>query len=159
MGSEGSPFAALTLIVAPAILTNACSVLILSTSNRLARTVDRARVLVGQIEAAAPGTVSHLLEAQRSAESRAIMLAKALRLTYSSLGGFAGAALASVFGAVSTTGPAWLETLLQGLALLLGLAAVSGLTAAAVILVQESRATVAQLQRESEQMERRRSSY
>lgn len=159
MGSDGNPFAALTLIVAPAILTNACSVLILSTSNRLARTVDRAMILVGQIEAAAPGTATHLLEAQRSAETRAIMLAKALRLTYSALGGFAGAALASVFGAVSASGPAFLETALQTLAVLLGLAAVSGLMAAAVILVRESRATVAQLQKESEQMELRRATY
>lgn len=43
MTSDANPFAALSLIVAPAILTNACSVLIMSTSNRFARTVDRAR--------------------------------------------------------------------------------------------------------------------
>lgn len=87
MQTEGGPFAALTLIVAPAILTNACSVLILSTSNRLARTVDRARLLVGQIEAAPPGGAEDLMAAQRSAESRAIVLAKAIRLAYGSLGG------------------------------------------------------------------------
>lgn len=35
----GNPFAVLTAIVAPAILTNASSVLALATSNRLARVV------------------------------------------------------------------------------------------------------------------------
>ena len=39
----GNPFAALTTIVAPAVLTNACSVLCLGTSNRIARVVDRSR--------------------------------------------------------------------------------------------------------------------
>ena len=36
-----SPFAVLTAIVGPAILTNASSVLCLGTSNRIARVVDR----------------------------------------------------------------------------------------------------------------------
>lgn len=49
---DPNPFAILSLIVAPAILTNASSVLIMSTSNRLARTVDRARELSKQLEEA-----------------------------------------------------------------------------------------------------------
>lgn len=36
-----SPFQILTLIVAPAVLTNSSAVLSLSTSNRFARAVDR----------------------------------------------------------------------------------------------------------------------
>ena len=40
-----NPYAVLTLIAAPAILTNASSVLALSTSNRFARAVDRQRQL------------------------------------------------------------------------------------------------------------------
>lgn len=157
MTSDGGPFAALSLIAAPAILTNACSVLILSTSNRLARTVDRARLLVGQIESSPPGTALELVEAQRSAESRAIVLAKAIRLAYGALGGFAGAACVSVFGAVAASGPSWLETSLQTLAIVLGLVSVGQLMAAAILLVHESRATVLQLAKESEQMEARRS--
>lgn len=47
-----NPFAALSLIVAPAILTNACSVLIMSTSNRVARAADRGRELARELEAA-----------------------------------------------------------------------------------------------------------
>jgi Protein of unknown function (DUF2721) len=51
MDPHGNPFAAFSLIVAPAILTNAASVLVMSTSNRLARAVDRARDRARQLEA------------------------------------------------------------------------------------------------------------
>src|SRR5271165_3376471 len=44
-----NPFAVLTAIVAPAILTNASSVLALGTSNRLGRVVDRTRVVANDI--------------------------------------------------------------------------------------------------------------
>jgi len=45
MQAQTNFFSALSLIVAPAVLTNAASVLLMSTSNRLARSVDRAREL------------------------------------------------------------------------------------------------------------------
>ena len=48
--ADANPFAALSLIVAPAILTNASSILAMSTSNRLARAADRARELAKQLE-------------------------------------------------------------------------------------------------------------
>jgi hypothetical protein len=53
---DPSPFAPRSLIVAPAILTNASSVLAMSTSNRLARAVDRARDLARQLEASDQST-------------------------------------------------------------------------------------------------------
>src|SRR3954468_11632326 len=43
---ETNPFAILTFIAAPAILTNASSVLALGTSNRFARTIDRMRAMI-----------------------------------------------------------------------------------------------------------------
>jgi len=52
MDPQVNPFAVLSLIVAPAVLTNASSVLAMSTSNRLARAVDRARELSKQLEEA-----------------------------------------------------------------------------------------------------------
>src|SRR5207237_9799103 len=61
-----SPFAVLTLIAAPAVFTNASSVLSLGTGNRLARVVDRTRALVKDLHGAEldPATrnlwVSHL---------------------------------------------------------------------------------------------------
>lgn len=50
-----NPFAALTLIVAPAVLSNACSVLSLGTGNRFARVVDRSRILTKELAALEPG--------------------------------------------------------------------------------------------------------
>ena len=47
---ESNPFAILTFIVAPAILTNASSINALATSNRLARSIDRARKISSEIE-------------------------------------------------------------------------------------------------------------
>ena len=41
-------FQVLTFIAAPALLTNASSVLVLSTSNRFARAIDRVRYLAEQ---------------------------------------------------------------------------------------------------------------
>src|SRR5258708_39348357 len=45
-----NPFGILTFIVAPAILTNASTVMALGTSNRFARAIDRARALSSQVE-------------------------------------------------------------------------------------------------------------
>ena len=52
MDPQSNPFAVLSLIAAPAILTNCCSLLAMSTSNRLARAVDRAHELTKQLEEA-----------------------------------------------------------------------------------------------------------
>jgi hypothetical protein len=45
-----NPFSVLSWIVAPALLTNASALLILSTANRLARAVDRAQELSSKLE-------------------------------------------------------------------------------------------------------------
>src|SRR6266852_9170130 len=49
-----SPFAALTIVDAPAILTNASSVLCMGTANLLARVVDRTRVVSAELAHIAP---------------------------------------------------------------------------------------------------------
>src|ERR1700749_3885152 len=43
------PFSVLTIVVAPAVLTNASSVLALGTNNRLARVADRAHAVSAQL--------------------------------------------------------------------------------------------------------------
>src|SRR5438445_431950 len=83
---------------APAILTNACSVLGLGTANRLARVVDRTRVITAQIASLEPGTPGYqgyISQLERQKE-RAKLLLGALRVFYASLGSFAAAALISV---------------------------------------------------------------
>src|SRR5712691_11005306 len=54
-----NPFAVLTAVVAPAILTNACSVLCLGTSNRIARVVDRTRIVSAHIASVEAGSLEH----------------------------------------------------------------------------------------------------
>jgi len=150
MSPDANPFAALSLIVAPAIMTNACTVLAMSTSNRLARTADRARELSREIE----GTevVPDDVAARRSrdlgtAEARSLLLLRALRSVYIALSGFATAALASLLGATFiAAGPGAITMSLESVAVLAGAIAVASLIYASVLLVRETRLAVASLQ-------------
>jgi hypothetical protein len=146
MSDPTNPYAALSLIVAPAVLTNASSVLVLSTSNRLARAVDRARVLATQLET--PSRSTDDLAALRlteldSAEKRALMLLSALRFFYASIGGFATAALTSLVGATLLgTQFRALPATLEALALAALFIGVMGLVLGCVLLVRETRIAV-----------------
>jgi hypothetical protein len=97
-----NPFTLLSLIGGPAVLTNASSLLVLSTSNRFARAIDRARSLAVHLQAehAASNPLSPLRMRQlHRAERRSLMLLAALRMYYLSLGSFAMASLVSLLGA------------------------------------------------------------
>ena len=148
----GNPFAVLTAVVAPAILTNACSVLALGTSNRLARVVDRTRVVARELAALGPSD-SHYpnWEAQLDGlQVRTRLLVKALRAIYGSLGLFATAALVSVVGSIVTYyGPGIMFELTAGLALLAGAVAVLGLASGCFLMVQETRLAVQNLAEEA----------
>ena len=92
-----NPFAVLSAVAAPAILTNACSVLALGTANRMARVVDRTRAVMAAIASGQPGRASH--EAQMVIlRVRAKLLLRALRFFYSSLAMFAATALTAIVG-------------------------------------------------------------
>src|SRR5437868_1353880 len=98
-----SPFAVFTFIVAPAVLTNASSVLALGTSNRFARNVERSRMLIksldGKSRAADPAFDMRMRQVFRT-ERRATLLLRALSSFYFSLGSFAAGSLISLLGAV-----------------------------------------------------------
>lgn len=143
---DTNPFAVLSLIVAPAILTNASSVLIMSTSNRLARGADRARELSKQLE----GTDDlSTVEAQRrlkeltAAEGRTLLLLRSLRSFYVALGAFALAAFVSLLGAVTAQiklSAIVLPLELAGVAA--GFVAVASLVYGSVLLLRETRIAV-----------------
>jgi Protein of unknown function (DUF2721) len=141
-----NPFAVLSLIVAPAILTNASSILVLSTSNRLARAIDRARALASQLELPGeiPGPFTGLrLRELASSERRALMLLSALRLFYASLGAFAGAALTALLGAaLSRVHQARLTSVLIVAAVGAGFVGVAGLVLGCILLLRETRIAV-----------------
>jgi hypothetical protein len=143
--NETNPFAVLSLIVAPAILTNACSLLSMSTSNRLARAVDRARELSKQLEEPVKGSdaeATRRLNELAAAEQRSVMLLSALRSFYVALGGFATATLVSLLGAVLLrfSGPVVLA--LEIAAVVAGIIAVGALVHGSLLLVRETRIAV-----------------
>ena len=150
MDSQVNPFAVLSLIVAPAVLTNASSVLAMSTSNRLARAVDRARELSKQLEEAGNLTSSEAVRRLRelaATEQRSLMLLAALRSFYVALGSFASATLVSLLGAVmAPMGVGVLVRVLEVIGVVAGLLAVSALVHGSVVLVRETRLVVQVLQ-------------
>jgi hypothetical protein len=152
-GITDNPFAVLTLIAAPAVLTNASSVLALSTSNRFARAVDRQRQLSAMLESSAkmdPDTLDVRRRQVKITEQRALLLIGALTRFYTSLGAFAASALVSLIGAVLVpTGMRWIEVAVTALALLAGVVGVGGLVFGSVLLVRETRLTVKALGEEA----------
>ena len=151
-----NPFAMLTFIVAPAILTNASSVMTLGTSNRFARAVDRARALSAQLEETqdpADPSVKLRMEAMRSIEKRALLLVRALTSFYVSLGSFAAASLVSLLGAVFfVSHHDSLFRITQSVALLAGVVGVGGLVSGSALLVWETRLTLRILREETAYM-------
>ena len=107
--ADGTPLAILSFFVAPAVLTNASSVLTLTTSNRFARAMDRARSLVLQIEGREKDPdegVRLRIRLLRSVEQRARFLVRALNAYYLPVAAFGVASLASLVGAVLQSGGA-----------------------------------------------------
>jgi hypothetical protein len=148
----GNPFAVLTAIVAPAILTNASSVLALGTSNRLARVVDRTRIVAAQLASFEPGTADHQVWAAQLAplHVRGQLLVKALRFFYAGLGLFAASALVSVGGSiVAYYGQPVLFYTAAALAVVTGASAVLGLCAGCVLMVRETQLAVKYLEEEA----------
>src|SRR5262249_44726090 len=96
-----SPFGVLTFIVAPTLLTNASSVLAMSTINRMLRTRDRMAELFKQSksEPQTPAEASRLLAVVDRVEQQAVLLLRALRSIYVALASFALATLVTLLGA------------------------------------------------------------
>lgn len=145
-----NPFAVLTAVVAPAILTNASSVLALGTSNRLV--VDRTRIVASELAAFDPDSADYQAWRGQLAplQVRAQLLVKALRLFYAGLGLFAASALVSVGGSlVAYDGQRTLFDVAVALAILTGASAVCGLCAGCLLMVRETQLAVKYLQEEA----------
>lgn len=147
-----NPFTVLTIIVGPAILTNACSVLSLGTANRLARVVDRTRAMVGEMAAAGVGAdKSGWIKQQLDGlDVRAQVLLQALRAFYAALGLFATAAFLSALGAILAMYglPLGFEVV-AALALVTGSVAVVSLVHGCFRMVYETRLAVRFLEAEA----------
>jgi hypothetical protein len=147
-----NPFAILTAVVAPAILTNASSILCLGTGNRIARVVDRTRIVtaaLASIEPGNPGYQAHVNQLQKL-QVRAKLLLAALRLFYASLGSFAASALISVIGSVLAfynVPAAFYMAAVAGL--VIGALGVTGLVVGCTIMVRETRFAMQTLSEEA----------
>jgi hypothetical protein len=147
-----SPFAVLTFIVAPALLTNASSVLALSTINRMLRTRDRMHELFAKSEAGGHSEVeaARLVEQVNRVEKQALLLLRALHSIYVALGAFAAATLVTLLGAglVPFQGALWFRVL-AGLGLVLGFVGVGGLVFGSASLFQATQLSLINIREEA----------
>ena len=156
-GSDGAsnPLAILTFIAAPAVLTNAASVLTLGTSNRFGRNVDRSRQIIELLDALVGDAAPVVAEREMYRrllhwlERRMAMLIQALSCFYFAIGCFAAGSLTSLLGAIlaTTEHPYVIRTVLS-VALLVGVAGLSGLVYGGVLLVRETRLALATIREE-----------
>lgn len=150
LGSS-NPFALLTLIVAPAVLTNAMSVLALSTSNRFLRAGERLRVLAAELAAASSDDerawrLTHINRIER----QAVLLLGALKMEYVALGSFITASIISIVGAglaARALHPA--DEVMIVLALLVGIIGASSLVAGCVNLFRATRLSMMNIAEEA----------
>lgn len=140
-------FAVLTLVAAPAVLTNASSVLALNTANRFGRVIDRARVLGKELGGA---DLSDELRALRltqlaSLRRRGRMLTRAQSAIYAALGAFVATALVAVVGALLASTQSVASTVVGVFALLVGTGGAGSLIHGCTLLVRETRLALAGL--------------
>lgn len=138
-----SALAVLTAMITPAVLISACGALILSTSTRLGRVVDRVRSLIDRFEEMSRrAEEAQLYEERRTLifdqldrlTTRARLLQRAMTVFYLSLGAFVltSVAIGLLSAATGAAGYAWL-------AVALGLLGSSGLFYGSVLLIFEAR--------------------
>jgi Protein of unknown function (DUF2721) len=135
------PFSILTVVVAPAVLTNASSVLALGTNNRLGRVADRAHAVTAQLAGARDheGWVAELAVLQ----TRAQLLLRALRCFYLGLGLFASSALISIAGSIVVY-YGWPSAfqIAAGIGVVCGTSAVIALVSGCVLMIRETQLAV-----------------
>lgn len=145
-----NPFAVLTFIAAPAILTNATSVLAMSTINRMLRTRDRMHELFRESEKPESARDPQFVAKANRVEQQAMLLLTALRWIYAALGAFAAASLITLLGAVAgQLGNEILMHVVVSIGLLLGFVGVGGLVGGCVNLLRATQLSLLNIQEEA----------
>jgi hypothetical protein len=145
---SSNPFIVLSYVSGPAILTNAAALLLLSTSNRFARAIDRSRRLAQTIRESTPAGRLELPIAVR----RVRIMARTLTALYVAAATFAVATLMSIMGAVSAEiwkGPA--ADIPIVIAVVFGIGGFGAFVTGAAGLVVESRLAVRALTHETDE--------
>ncbi len=146
-----NPFAVLTFIVAPALLTNASTVLALSTINRMLRTRERMQELFAVSEKGGlPADESKRLVSQVDrVERQALLLLGALHAIYVAVGAFAGATLVTLLGAsFAARAEHWFRPFAAG-GLALGFVGASGLVLGTTFLFRATRLSLVSIREEA----------
>lgn len=160
--AAANPFALLTLIVAPAVLTNAMSVLVLSTSNRFLRAGERLRMLAKELDETMDpeGRAWRLVHIGRI-EKQAVLLLHAMRSAYMAMGSFVSTSLVSIVGAALAAKSLHpLDEILIVLGLAIGFVGAGSLVLASVRLFRATRLSMLNISEEAamiRQRERQRS--
>ena len=144
MDPFSSALAVLTAMITPAVLISACGALILSTSTRLGRVVDRVRMLIERFEETMKTQEDEgveMFEERRSflfnqldkLTTRTRLLQRSMRVFYLALGVFVATSVAiGLVAAVGRPSYAWFPVVL-------GLSGACGLFYGSVLLIHESR--------------------
>ncbi len=151
-------FALLTLIVAPAVLTNASSVLGLNTANRFGRIVDRSRELVDEMERARGDAELNAIRLRQVGRlrRRAGFLLRAQTCFYAALGLFVMTALVSVLGAaLGSSGHPFAYHLAAFAGFIIGATAGGSLCYGCALLIRETRMALLSLSEETALLEAR----
>jgi hypothetical protein len=147
-----SPFAVLTLIAAPAVFTNASSVLALGTGNRLARVVDRTRQLVRDLHAGTETTEVKELWMRHLGllEQRGALLVRAMKYFYGAIACFASASVVSILGAsVVSAQYKWAFEAIVAISFVAGVVGFAGLAVGCSFLVHETRLALRSINEEA----------
>jgi Protein of unknown function (DUF2721) len=124
MDYPSNPLAVLTFISAPAILTNASCVLLFGTGNRYGRAIDRVHELFEIVQKSAGADEAQLrlrIRQLEAAETRTLLIVRALTFFYTAVAGFVGSTLVSLIGAILVS-----TQMRHGVAFSFGIAALSG---------------------------------
>jgi len=122
MDAFSSALAVLTAMITPAVLISACGTLILSTSSRLGRVVDRVRVLADRFEELATSQQELALPEERQAvifnqldklTTRARLLQRSMTIFYMGLGVFVSTSVAiGIVAAIDGTRYSWIPVVM-----------------------------------------------
>ena len=147
-----SPFAVVTFIAAPALLTNASSVLALSTINRMLCTRERMHELFNESEAGDQNDEERirLTAVTDRVEKQATLLLTALHSIYLALAAFASSTLVTLLGAGVATfhGRPWVHGMAV-IGLLLGFFGAGGLVLGCANLFQATQLSLVNIRDEA----------
>jgi hypothetical protein len=143
-----TPLELLAAIAAPALITNAATVLVLSTSNRFARAVDRTRAIANELKKGGHHELTRatLMSGHAVVKRRTRILVRALTCFYLAVGTFAFGSFAGLVGAgLKTLGIEGAEAYLTATALGVVMIGTLSIAAGAVMLVIETRLAISGL--------------